>query len=148
MPVALAEDLGVVGPTYEIAEPDLLEVIESRLKRMEQTGELARKQREHRDRVVSAVENRSPSTVSRPQSPDAVSSSIRPGSSIGTSELPTGRSCSHAASGSILWITFPSGNAWSSSTAATAGKSSLLARRYRVPREAPSPFWSPVNPCV
>lgn len=60
MPVAHAEDLGVVGPTYQIAEPDLLEVIESRLKRMEQTGELARKQREHRDRVVSAVEKPKP----------------------------------------------------------------------------------------
>ena len=42
MPAAHAGDLGVVGPTYEIAEPDLLEVIESRLKRMQQTGELAR----------------------------------------------------------------------------------------------------------
>jgi len=60
MPAAHAADLGVVGPTYEIAEPDLLEVIESRLKRMEQTGELARKQREHRDLVVAAVEKPRP----------------------------------------------------------------------------------------
>jgi conjugal transfer pilus assembly protein TraW len=60
MPAVRGDELGVVGPTYEIAEPDLLAVIESRLKRMEQTGELARKQREHRDRVVSAVEKPKP----------------------------------------------------------------------------------------
>jgi Sex factor F TraW protein N terminal. len=60
MPIAHAEDLGVVGPTYDIAEPDLLDVIESRLKHMEKTGELARKQNEHRDRVVAAVEKPRP----------------------------------------------------------------------------------------
>ena len=60
MPLAHAEDLGVVGPTYDIAEPDLLDVIESRLKNMEKTGELARKQNEHRDRVVAAVEKPRP----------------------------------------------------------------------------------------
>lgn len=47
MPIAHAEELGVVGPTYDIAEPDLLEVIQSRLGRMEKTGELARKQGEY-----------------------------------------------------------------------------------------------------
>jgi len=60
LPIAHAEDLGVVGPTYDIAEPDLLEAIESRLKHMEKTGELARKQNEHRDRVVAAVEKPAP----------------------------------------------------------------------------------------
>jgi hypothetical protein len=39
----LAADIGTVGPTYEIAEPDLIEVIKSRLDRMARTGELARK---------------------------------------------------------------------------------------------------------
>ena len=43
LPTVRSDELGVVGPTWEIAEPDLLEVIESRLKRMQQTGELARK---------------------------------------------------------------------------------------------------------
>lgn len=60
MPSVRGDALGVVGPTWEIAEPDLLAVIESRLKRMQQTGELARKQREHRDRVVAAVEKPQP----------------------------------------------------------------------------------------
>jgi len=60
MPIAHAEELGVVGPTYDIAEPDLLEVIQSRLGRMEKSGELARKQGEYRDRVVGAIEKPKP----------------------------------------------------------------------------------------
>lgn len=59
-PIAHAEELGVVGPTYDIAEPDLLEVIQSRLGRMEKTGELARKQAEYRDHVVGAIEKPKP----------------------------------------------------------------------------------------
>ena len=60
MPIAHAEEIGVVGPTYDIAEPDLLEVIQSRLGRMEKAGELARKQGEYRDRVVGAIEKPKP----------------------------------------------------------------------------------------
>ena len=60
MPIAHAEELGVVGPTYDIAEPDLLEVIQSRLGRMEKSGDLARKQGEYRDRVVGAIEKPKP----------------------------------------------------------------------------------------
>lgn len=60
MPSAYADEIGVVGPTYEIAEPDLLEVIQSRLGRMEKTGELARKQGEYRDHVVGAIEKPKP----------------------------------------------------------------------------------------
>lgn len=58
----LAADIGTVGPTYEIAEPDLIEVIQSRLERMARTGELARKQSEYRDRVVQGIE--SPKSIS------------------------------------------------------------------------------------
>ena len=58
--IAHAEELGVVGPIYDIAEPDLLEVIQSRLGRMEKTGELARKQAEYRDHVIGAVEKPKP----------------------------------------------------------------------------------------
>ena len=60
LPAAQADDLGVVGPTYEIAEQDLLEAIQSRLKQMEKTGELARKQSEYRDSVIGAVEKPKP----------------------------------------------------------------------------------------
>lgn len=56
LPIAQADEIGVVGPTYDIAEPDLLEVIQSRLYQMEKNGELSKKQGEYRDRVIGAVE--------------------------------------------------------------------------------------------
>lgn len=59
-PIAYAEELGVVGPTYDIAELDLLEAIQSRLNRMEKSGELDRKQGEYRDHVVGAIEKPKP----------------------------------------------------------------------------------------
>ena len=59
---AHSAELGVVGPTYEITEPDLIEVIQSRLKRMEKSGELGRKQNEYRDRVIGGIEK--PNAVS------------------------------------------------------------------------------------
>jgi len=58
--IAHADDLGVVGPTYDIAEPDLIELIQSSLHRMEKSGELSRKQDEYRDRVIGAVEKPKP----------------------------------------------------------------------------------------
>ena len=60
IPIAHAEELGVVGPTYDIAEPDLLEVIQSRLNWMEKSGDLAKKQGEYRDHVIGAVEKPKP----------------------------------------------------------------------------------------
>ena len=60
LPIAHADDLGVVGPTYDIAEPDLLEVIQSSLYQMEKNGELSKKQDEYRDRVIGAVEKPKP----------------------------------------------------------------------------------------
>lgn len=60
LPIAHADDLGVVGPTYDIAEPDLLEVIQSSLYQMEKSGELEKKQGEYRDRVIGAVEKPKP----------------------------------------------------------------------------------------
>jgi len=60
LPIAHADDLGVGGPTYDIAEPDLLEVIQSSLYQMEKNGELSKKQDEYRDRVIGAVEKPKP----------------------------------------------------------------------------------------
>lgn len=60
LPAAQADDLGIVGPTYEIAEQDLLEAIQSHLGLMEKSGELARKQGEYRDSVIGAVEKPKP----------------------------------------------------------------------------------------
>ena len=53
---ASAEDLGVRGATWPIAEPDLLEQIEDRLAAMERSGELARLQDQARSRARSRLE--------------------------------------------------------------------------------------------
>lgn len=55
-----AEDLGVIGPTYEIAERDLIAVIQDRLRRMERTGELARMQEDYKRRVIEGIERPKP----------------------------------------------------------------------------------------
>ena len=57
---ALANDLGVVGPTYEIAERDLIEVMKDKFRRMEKSGELARVQDNYKQRVIDAVEKPKP----------------------------------------------------------------------------------------
>ena len=50
-----AEDLGVVGKTYEIAETDLLEVIHRELRAMETDGRLARERQRLQARVKARV---------------------------------------------------------------------------------------------
>jgi len=57
---AMANDLGVVGPTYEIAERDLIEVMKDRFRRMEKSGELARVQENYKQKVIDAVEKPRP----------------------------------------------------------------------------------------
>jgi len=59
--LAHAVDLGVVGPTYGIAEPHLLADIERRLRAKEHSGELQRLMDEARTRGIDAV--RSPVPV-------------------------------------------------------------------------------------
>lgn len=56
----LADDLGVVGPTYEISERDALELITSELKRMEKSGELAKYQEDYKKRVIDGIEHPRP----------------------------------------------------------------------------------------
>ena len=53
---ARANDLGVIGPVYPIAEPSLLEVILARLRDAEATGELARLQRDAQARAKKQIE--------------------------------------------------------------------------------------------
>jgi len=55
-----AEDLGVIGPTYEIAERDLVEVIKDKFRRMEMTGELAKRNEEYKRRVIEGIERPKP----------------------------------------------------------------------------------------
>lgn len=52
---AQATDLGTLGPTYDIAEPHLLQMIEQRLREKERSGELARIEQEARQRGTDTV---------------------------------------------------------------------------------------------
>ena len=59
---ARAMDLGVIGPTYEISEPHLLQMIEQRLREKERSGELARLEVQVRERGIATVKNPPPVT--------------------------------------------------------------------------------------
>lgn len=61
-----AEDLGVIGKTYEIAERDLIEVFKAKFRRMEKTGELAKLQENYRRQVIGAIERPRPVAGIRP----------------------------------------------------------------------------------
>ena len=63
---ARAIDLGVIGPTYEISEPHLLQMIEQRLREKERSGELGRLEEEARKRGIATVKNPPPVTGLRP----------------------------------------------------------------------------------
>ncbi len=66
-----ATDLGTLGPTYEIAEPHLLQMIEQRLREKERSGELARIEQDARTRGTEAVRSPAPvagvQTTARPR---------------------------------------------------------------------------------
>ena len=57
---AHSDNLGTIGPTYPVAERNLLEVIMARLRAKEASGELKRHEREARDRATYAVNNPRP----------------------------------------------------------------------------------------
>lgn len=59
-PMAHSADLGRVGPTYPIAETDMLKLIESRLREKEKSGDLKKLQQEAVKRSLSSVENPKP----------------------------------------------------------------------------------------
>ena len=56
----MADDLGVIGPTYPIREPHLLQWIEQRLQEKERSGELQRLQDQARALAVEKVRNPQP----------------------------------------------------------------------------------------
>ena len=58
--VAHAGDLGVVGPTYQISETDLLKLIESTVQSKVDSGEWAKMQRGAEKRVRNSIENPKP----------------------------------------------------------------------------------------
>jgi conjugal transfer pilus assembly protein TraW len=51
-----AQDLGVIGPVYPIAEPSLLEVILTKLRHAESTGVLGQLQRDAQTRIRRGIE--------------------------------------------------------------------------------------------
>lgn len=55
-----AQDLGVIGPVYPIAEPSLLEVILSKLRQAEATGVLGQLQRDAQARMRHGIEQPQP----------------------------------------------------------------------------------------
>lgn len=57
---AQAEDLGVIGPVYEIAEPSLLEVIRTRLQALDASGDLVRLQHESQTRITREIADPAP----------------------------------------------------------------------------------------
>jgi conjugal transfer pilus assembly protein TraW len=63
-----AHDLGTLGPTYPIAEPHLLQMIEQRLREKERSGELAMIAEEARARGQRAVRQPAPVEGLRPTS--------------------------------------------------------------------------------
>ena len=54
--IATAQDLGVIGPVYPIAEPSLLEVILAKLREAETSGALSRLQREAQSHATRLAE--------------------------------------------------------------------------------------------
>ena len=57
---ASAVDLGIIGPTYEISEPHLLQMIEERLRQKERNGELKRLEAQARARGIETVKHPPP----------------------------------------------------------------------------------------
>ncbi|MDP2707049.1 MAG: hypothetical protein Q8O70_06045, partial [Burkholderiales bacterium] len=55
-----AQDLGVIGPVYPIAEPSLLEVILAKLREADANGVLARRQRDAQANVKRGIEQPAP----------------------------------------------------------------------------------------
>ena len=53
--VARAEDLGAIGPTYPIAEQNLLDVIMARLREKERSGELRKAEQLARERAIQSI---------------------------------------------------------------------------------------------
>jgi conjugal transfer pilus assembly protein TraW len=57
---AIARDYGTLGPTWAIAEPDLLDVIRARLKALDQSGELAALNRQFAEAARATIEHPHP----------------------------------------------------------------------------------------
>lgn len=63
---ARGDDLGAIGPTYDIIERDLIEVMKDKYRRMEKSGELAKRNEEYKRRVIEGVEKPRPVSGIKP----------------------------------------------------------------------------------
>jgi len=70
----LQKDFGVVGTTFEILEEDLLEVIEKRLKKLEEEGSL----QEHQQKIAKQAQEK----IKRPKAVEGVHHTTKPRSFI------------------------------------------------------------------
>jgi len=61
-----AEDLGIIGETYAIAEPHLLNYIDQTLREKEKSGELASLEEQAKSRVIESIRNPKPLAGIRP----------------------------------------------------------------------------------
>lgn len=58
--LSYAEDLGKYGSVWAIAEPDAIESIKNKIRKMEKDGSLRKRQEEYRDRSLAGIKNPSP----------------------------------------------------------------------------------------
>jgi conjugal transfer pilus assembly protein TraW len=56
----MAEDLGVYGPSWEIAEPDAIDATKNKIRRMQKDGSLKKKQDEYVKRSIEGIKNPPP----------------------------------------------------------------------------------------
>lgn len=56
----LSEDLGVIGPIYDIQERDLIIVMQEKLRVMQNTGELPKVEESYREQIIEGIERPRP----------------------------------------------------------------------------------------
>lgn len=56
----LSEDLGVIGPIYDIQERDLIVVMQEKLRAMQNTGELQKVEESYREQIIEGIERPRP----------------------------------------------------------------------------------------
>lgn len=57
---AIAEDLGTYGPVWNIGEPDAIDAIKNKIRKMEKDGSLKKRQEEYKNRSIDGIKNPRP----------------------------------------------------------------------------------------
>jgi len=58
--ISRAEDLGNYGPAWTIAEPDAIESIKNKIRRLERDGTLKKRQEEYKNKSIAGIKNPPP----------------------------------------------------------------------------------------